>query len=60
MANKYVILKSIEYGTVFWTINHEDATTIHDGSVAYEILDYANFSYEAIEKCDKARGGSNG
>lgn len=56
MANKdskYIILKGIEQGNVFWSTNtpnesEKDRTKLADGTIAYEILGYADTEQEAI------------
>lgn len=50
---KLVILRGIEFGNTFYTTNSEvpeEIVRLSDGTVAYEIVDYADTDLEAQEK----------
>lgn len=50
---KLVILRGIEFGNKFYTTNDkapEDIVKLNDGTVVYEIVDYADTDLEAQEK----------
>ena len=50
---KYVVLRGIKHGNVFWTTNDErDPTLLADGTVAYEVLGYADTEADAIGICN--------
>lgn len=44
---KYVILEGIEKGNRFFSFNTDDPTKLYDGTVAYEVIGYANTVKEA-------------
>lgn len=46
---QYICLKSIEYGSKFYTMNctDRDQRYLANGSLAYEVLGYANTDQEA-------------
>lgn len=52
MQNKYVILRGLEHGNRFFTTNDpaQDQTKLADGTVAYEVIGYADTIREAQTK----------
>ncbi len=49
--DKFVVLKGIKAGNLFWTSYKygEDPTLTSDGNVRYEVLSYTKDSEDAIE-----------
>lgn len=49
MKERFVILRGIQYGSRFFTtyIEGEGATKLKDGTVAYEVMGYADTVQEA-------------